>query len=37
MLNETYSIILALFAAGAAGLVGAFALMKKTILAGDVM
>src|SRR3990167_4075803 len=37
MLGETYSIILALFAAGAAGLVGAFALMKKTILAGDVM
>jgi ABC-type Mn2+/Zn2+ transport system permease subunit len=34
---ETYSIILALFAAGAAGLVGAFALMKKTVLAGDVM
>ncbi len=37
MLNENFSIILALFAAGAAGLVGAFALMKKTILAGDVM
>jgi len=37
MLNENYSIILAIFAAGAAGFVGAFALMKKTILAGDVM
>ncbi|MDO8664070.1 MAG: metal ABC transporter permease [Candidatus Liptonbacteria bacterium] len=37
MLNENFSIILAVFAAGAAGLVGAFALMKKTILAGDVM
>ena len=37
MLGETYSIILALFAAGAAGLVGAFALMKRTVLAGDVM
>ncbi|MEK7546907.1 MAG: metal ABC transporter permease [Patescibacteria group bacterium] len=37
MLSETYSIILALLAAGAAGLVGAFALMKKTVLAGDVM
>lgn len=37
MLNENFSIILAIFAAGAAGLVGAFALMKKTILAGDVM
>ncbi len=36
-MTETYSIILAVFAAGAAGLVGAFALMKKTILAGDVM
>ena len=36
-MNETYSIILAVFAAGAAGLVGAFALMKKTVLAGDVM
>ncbi len=34
---EIYSIILAIFAAGTAGLVGAFALMKKTILAGDVM
>ncbi|MBI4085172.1 MAG: metal ABC transporter permease [Candidatus Liptonbacteria bacterium] len=37
MLNETYSIVLAIFAASAAGLVGAFALMKKTVLAGDVM
>ena len=37
MFNETYSIILAILAAGTAGLVGAFALMKKTILAGDVM
>lgn len=31
------SIILAVLAAAAAGLVGAFALMKRTILAGDVM
>ena len=37
MNSEIYSIILASFAAAAAGLVGAFALMKKTILAGDVM
>lgn len=37
MLPETYSIILAIFAAAAAGLVGSFALMKKTVLAGDVM
>ncbi len=37
MLSETYSIILAICAAAAAGLVGAFALMKKTVLAGDVM
>ncbi len=36
-LSETYSIILAILAAGTAGLVGAFALMKRTILAGDVM
>ena len=36
-MNETYSIILAISAAAAAGLVGAFALMKRTILAGDVM
>lgn len=36
-MTETYSIILAVLAAGAAGLVGAFALMKRTILAGDVM
>ena len=32
-----YSITLSVFAAAAAGLVGAFALMKRTILAGDVM
>jgi ABC-type Mn2+/Zn2+ transport system permease subunit len=32
-----YSITLAILAAGAAGLVGAFALMRRTILAGDVM
>ncbi len=37
MLNETYSIVLAVFAAAAAGFVGSFALMKKTVLAGDVM
>lgn len=36
-INETYSIILAVLGAGVAGLVGAFALMKRTILAGDVM
>lgn len=35
--NELYPAILAIFAAGAAGLVGAFALMKKTVLAGDVI
>ena len=35
--NELYGIILPIFGAAAAGLVGAFALMKKTILAGDVM
>lgn len=34
---ESYSIILAICAAAAAGLVGAFALMKRTVLAGDVM
>ncbi len=34
---DSSSIILAVFAAAAAGLVGAFALMKRTILAGDVM
>lgn len=34
---EIYVIILAVLAAAAAGLVGAFALMKRTILAGDVM
>ncbi len=33
----TSPLILSLLAAGAAGLVGAFALMKRTILAGDVM
>ncbi len=32
-----YSITLGILAAAAAGLVGAFALMKRTILAGDVM
>lgn len=35
--NEIYSITLAVLAAGAAGLIGSFALMKKTVLAGDVM
>lgn len=35
--DQTASFILALLSAGAAGLVGAFALMKRTILAGDVM
>lgn len=35
--SELYSIILAIFAAAAAGLVGAFALIKKTVLAGDVI
>ncbi len=34
---DLYSIVLAIFAAAAAGLVGAFALMKRTVLAGDVM
>ena len=37
MMSESYSIILAILAAAAAGLIGAFALMKRTILAGDVM
>ncbi|HTR76574.1 MAG TPA: metal ABC transporter permease, partial [Gemmatimonadaceae bacterium] len=37
MLSPAYSILLAMVAAAAAGLVGAFALMKRTILAGDVM
>jgi len=37
ILDPTYSVFLALCAAAAAGLVGAFALMKKTILAGDVI
>src|SRR5581483_2318545 len=32
-----FAIILAIVSAAAAGLVGAFALMKRTILAGDVM
>ena len=36
-MSNAPSIILAAFAAAAAGLVGAFALMKRTILAGDVM
>ena len=34
---DVLSITLASFAAAAAGLVGAFALMKRTVLAGDVM
>jgi len=34
---DTYTIILPLVGAAAAGLVGAFALMKRTVLAGDVM
>ena len=37
MLNETYSFILAIVAAAAAGTVGAFALMKRLALAGDVI
>ncbi|MEK7507834.1 MAG: metal ABC transporter permease [Patescibacteria group bacterium] len=37
MLNETYSFILAISAAAAAGVIGSFALMKRTVLAGDVM
>lgn len=36
-MNEIYSIILAILAAGAAGLVGAFTLMKRLALAGDVL
>jgi ABC-type Mn2+/Zn2+ transport system permease subunit len=36
-MGESYQLILAAFSAAAAGLVGAFALMKRTILAGDVM
>ncbi len=36
-MSETFSIILAICSAAAAGLVGACALMKRTILAGDVM
>ncbi len=35
--TELYGIILPVFGAAAAGLVGAFALMKRTVLAGDVM
>lgn len=35
--GEIYSITLAVLAAGAAGLVGAFALMKSVVLAGDVI
>jgi len=35
--NDTYSIISAIMAAGAAGLVGGFALMKRMALAGDVI
>jgi zinc transport system permease protein len=37
MTTDLYPVILAIFAAAAAGLVGAFALMKRTVLAGDVM
>lgn len=36
-MTDALSITLAVFAAAAAGLVGAFALMKRTVLAGDVM
>ncbi len=36
-IGETYSIILALLAALAAGLVGSFALMRRMVLAGDVI
>ncbi|MEK7608071.1 MAG: metal ABC transporter permease [Patescibacteria group bacterium] len=35
--NELYSLILAILTAGAAGVVGSFALMKKMSLAGDVV
>jgi ABC-type Mn2+/Zn2+ transport system permease subunit len=35
--SEIYSIVLALITAAAAGLVGSFALLKKTALAGDAM
>ncbi len=35
--GELYSIILAISGAAAAGIVGSFALMKRTVLAGDVM
>ncbi len=37
MPSEFYPLTLALMAAASAGLVGAFALMKRTVLAGDVM
>jgi zinc transport system permease protein len=37
VIDQFPAIILALLAAGVSGLVGAFALMKRTILAGDVM
>lgn len=37
LINELSTFILALVAAAAAGLVGSFALMKRVILAGDVM
>lgn len=36
-IGEIYWVILALLTAAAAGLVGSFALLKRTILAGDVM
>lgn len=35
--TESYSLLLAILAATSFGLVGSFALMKKTVLAGDVM
>jgi ABC-type Mn2+/Zn2+ transport system permease subunit len=35
--GEIYSIILAITGAAAAGVIGSFALMKKTVIAGDVM
>jgi zinc transport system permease protein len=35
--GETYAVVLALFFAVAAGLVGSFALMKRMVLAGDVI
>lgn len=36
-MSDAYTLILPLLGAAAAGLVGAFALMKRTVLAGDVM